>query len=104
LDWDATQEITAPGKYRLSLDYTEGKNGLTIQWAALLEDGKEIAKDSHIGFTGTSSRAAKARDWNYFFDLPTFKKGTRYTVQASVAGKGGNDSKGVVFLEKETAK
>lgn len=104
LEWDVTQEITGPGKYRLSFDYTGGKNGLAIQWAALLNDGKKIAKDVHTGFTGTSSRAMKARAWNYFFDVPAFKKGTQYTVQAAVFGEGGNDSKGVVFLGKQTAK
>jgi hexosaminidase len=104
LEWDATQEITAPGKYRLSLDYTGGKNGLTIQWAALLEDGREISRDAHAGFTGTSSRAMKARDWNYFFNLPAFKQDAQYMVRAVVVGDSGNDSKGVVFLGEETAK
>ncbi len=103
LEWDATQEITAPGKYRLSLNYTGGKNGLSIERASLLENGRRVAEDSHVGFTGTSSRAEKARDWNYFFKLPAFKKDARYAVQVSVAGEGGNDSRGVVFLGTEPA-
>lgn len=102
LEWDATQEITAAGKYRLSLNYMEGKNGLKIKWAALSEDGKEISRDIHPGFTGTSSRSGvRSRDWNYFFDLPAFKPGAQYTVQVSVAGEGGTNSAGVVFLGAE---
>jgi hexosaminidase len=104
LEWDATREIGAPGAYRLSLDFTSGKDPLTIQWAALLENGREIARDAHIGFTGTSSRAVRARDWNYFFDLPDFRKGARYAVKVSVAGGESNDSTGVVFLGREQAR
>lgn len=104
LEWIATQEITAPGKYRLSLNYTGGKNGLSIKWAALLEDGHKIVVDAHVGFTGTSSRAVEAHDWNYYFDLPNFRKGARYAIQVSVAGEGGNNSRGVVFLGKETTR
>lgn len=104
LNWDATHVITAPGKYRLSLDFSSGKNPITIRWAALLENGKETAKDAHTGFTGTASRAVKARDWNYFLDLPTYTKGARYTVRVSVVGDGGNDSSGVAFLGKDAGK
>jgi hexosaminidase len=104
LHWSATRAITAPGKYRLSLNYTGGTNGLTIHWAALLEDGRRISRDTHAGFTGTSLRAMKGSDWNYFFDLPILRKGAQYTVQVSAGGEGGNDSRGVVFLGKETAR
>jgi hexosaminidase len=96
LEWDATPVITEPGRYRLSLDYTDGKSGLKIKWAALLEDGHEIFRDTHAGFTGT--RSVKAGEWNYFLDLPAFKPGARYTVRVSAAGEDGNHSSGVVFL------
>ncbi|HKI67973.1 MAG TPA: hypothetical protein VKA67_00155, partial [Verrucomicrobiae bacterium] len=95
-----TKEITAPGKHRLSFNFSSGKNALNIAWAALLQDGKEITRDAHAGFTGTSSRSVKANDWNYFLDFPAAKNGARYTVRASVTGDGGNDSSGVVFLGK----
>ena len=63
--------MLAPGKVRLSLDYLRGKDGLKIDWAALLENGHEIVRDEHSGFTATSrSKGPKARDWNYFFDVP----------------------------------
>jgi hexosaminidase len=102
LEWNATKAITAPGKYRLSLNYMKGKNGLQIKWVALLENGHEIDRDIHPGFTGTTLRGnLMAYDWNYFFDLPTFKQGARYTIQTSTIGNGGNDSSGVVFLEKK---
>ncbi|HVU28439.1 MAG TPA: beta-N-acetylhexosaminidase [Verrucomicrobiae bacterium] len=102
LEWDVTPEITATGKYRLSMNYTEGKNGLNIKWVVLLENGHKIVTDAHVGFTGTSK--LHAHDWNYFFELPAFKKGSRYMVQASVTGEGGNDSHGVVYLGKELTK
>jgi hexosaminidase len=104
LEWDVTQEITAPGKYRLSLDFSSGKNPLTIQWAALLENGREMVKDGHTGFTGTASRAEMARDWNYFFDLPAYTKEARYTVRVSLVSDGGNDSRGIACLGKVAGK
>ena len=104
LEWDATKEITAPGQYRLSLNYIKGKSGLKIEWAALLEDGHEIVRDAHRGFTGTRLRSGvRSRDWNYYFDLPANKNGARYTIQALVTGEGGNDSSGVVFLGQNLA-
>jgi hexosaminidase len=102
LEFDATNAITGPGKYRLSLDYTGGRNALTIAWAAVLEDGREMARDAHPGSTGTSR--TQARDWNYYFDLPVLKDGARHTVRVSVTGEGGHDSQGVVFLARETAR
>ncbi|HSY43669.1 MAG TPA: glycoside hydrolase family 88 protein, partial [Candidatus Acidoferrum sp.] len=101
LSWDATREINIPGRYRLSLDCGVGKDDLKIKWAKLLEGDQVIASDIHTGFTGTSR--LRARDWNYFFDVPAYTKGARYTVQVSVAGEGGSDSSGVAFLGDRTA-
>jgi len=86
------------------LDYSKGKGGLIIQWAALLENGHEVARDTHAGFTGTSSsrdtmnRDVMARDWNYFFDLPVFRQGAHYAIEASVTTEKGGGSSGLVFL------
>ena len=59
-------EGTKPANlFRVSLNYTEGKAGLKIEWAALLEDGRELLRDSHVGYTGARPRdREKARDWN----------------------------------------
>jgi hexosaminidase len=100
LAWQIPPSAINPGKCRLSLNYTQGRAGLKISWAALLENGHEILRDAHTGFTGAKPRdAQKARDWNYYLDLPAAKPGAKYTVEAAVTGVGGTDSSGVVFLD-----
>lgn len=100
LEWAVPPQILAAGKLRLSLNYTQGRNGLKIGWAALLENGHEIARDTHEGWAGAGyNRPVKARDWNYFLDLPAVKPDARYTVQVSASGADGTNSSGVVFLD-----
>jgi hexosaminidase len=52
LEWDVPSRKLAPGKYRLSMDYTRGKNSLRIHWAALMENGRKVACDTHEGLAG----------------------------------------------------
>lgn len=102
LEWDATPAVTTPGKYRLSLNFLKGSHSLKINSAALLADGREVARDTHVGYTGTGSREGIiATDWNYYFSLPSVNKGARYTVRAEVAGTGGKECSGVVWLGAE---
>jgi len=91
--WDATEHIKGKGEYQVTLDYTKGAHGLVIHWVALLQDDKEVARDTHPGFTGFEKK-----NITYKLNLPVWKKGARYTIQAHVAGAGGNDSYGDVFL------
>ncbi len=87
-----TKDVTAAGKARVSLDYTAGACGIDIAWVALLEDGREIGRDTHDGFTGASPRQPV-----YTLDVPAPKAGAHYTLRAQVAGSGGTDSTGNVF-------
>jgi hexosaminidase len=92
LEWDVTKNVTAAGKCAVSLEYTAGACGIDIAWVALLEDDKEIARDTHDGFTGSSPRKPV-----YSLDIPAPKAGAHYTLRAMVAGSGGTDSAGNVF-------
>ena len=104
LEWAVPPQIVEPGQYRLSLNYTQGKHGLKIDWAALLENGQEIVRDTHEGLAGAGyNRPVKARDWNYFLTLPAVKPGAEYAVRVSVSGAGGTNSTGVVFLDPPAA-
>lgn len=94
LEWDVTKNVTAAGKGRVSLDYTEGAHGIDIAWVALLEGDREISRDTHAGFTGSNPRQSV-----YTLDVPAPKPGARYTLRALVAGAGGTDSTGSVSWE-----
>jgi len=91
LAWDVTGRIAGAGQYHVTLEYSRGNHGLNIVSAALLEDGREIARDAHPGFAG-----AEPRDPVYILDLPALKPGAKYTLQADAAGAGGTDSSGTV--------
>ena len=62
--------------------------------AALLEDGKEISRDAHAGFSGSSDAGPRRPD--YLLDVPAPKPGSHYTLRAQVVGNGGTDSQGDV--------
>lgn len=94
LEWDVTTNVTAAGKSRVSLDYTKGAHGIDIAWVALIEDGREVSRDTHAGFTGSNPRQPA-----YTLDVPVPKPGARYTIRAQVAGGGGTDSSGTVNWE-----
>jgi hexosaminidase len=91
LEWNVTPQFTAAGKVQVSFNYTRGKCGLDVLWVALLEDGQEITRDAHIGFT-TGGKSA-----DYTLELPGPKAGAKYTVRAQVSAGGGEDSSGKVF-------
>jgi hexosaminidase len=92
MEWDVTAKVTAAGKASVNFEYTDGVHGLDIAWAALLEDGNEISRDTHDGFTGGSPRKPA-----YTLAVPAPKPGARYTLRASVAGDGGTDSHGNIL-------
>jgi len=92
LDWPITGSVTNAGEITASFCWKSGANGLDIAWAALLENGFEIDRDTHAGFTGASpTRPA------YVLRLPALRPGASYTLRASVAARGGTDSAGVVY-------
>jgi hexosaminidase len=98
LEWDVTKNVTAAGNCAVSLEFTSGACGIDIAWVALLEDDKEIARDTHNGFTGSSPRKPV-----YSLDIPAPKPGAHYTLRAQVAGSGGTDSAGSVFWDLKPA-
>jgi hexosaminidase len=92
LTWDITASVTGPGEIDVSFCWKTGANGLDIAWAAVLENGVEIDRDTHAGFTGvTPTRPA------YVLRLRTWRRGATYTLAASVQGRGGTNSSGVVY-------
>ena len=95
LTWDISSSVTTPGEVNVSFCWKSGANGLDIAWAALLENGVEIDRDTHAGFTynGTVTTNRPA----YVLRLPARRPGATYTLAASVQGRGGINSTGIVY-------
>ena len=92
--YDITPHVSSSGEIDVSFYYTSGANGLDIHWAALLENGVEIDRDSFAGFAGTSYNALPV----YVLHLARFKPGATYAVRASVTAHGGTATAGTVYL------
>jgi hexosaminidase len=75
--------------------YAKG-SGLPINSIALLEDGKEVARDGHAGYAARNPSKPV-----YILNLPTVKENAKYTLQASL---GKADSFGTVTLLFEPKK
>jgi alpha-N-acetylglucosaminidase len=99
-DWDATQHVGGPGTYQVLFQYTGGSHRLDIEWAALLRDGQEVARDAHPGTTGERNEGNR-----YQLDVKgETSGGGHYTLRARVKSAGGVDSNGVVYLKKQPSK
>ena len=53
LEYDVSHLVWKPGNYRAISKWMTGRDGLTIEGAELLLDGRMIDQDLHPGFTGT---------------------------------------------------
>ena len=93
MQWDITTNVTSSGQINLSFVWSSGTNGLDIAWAALLENGIEIDRDTHAGWA-TSAPTNSV----YNLRLPQRKRSATYQIQSSVAGRGGTNSSGKIFL------
>lgn len=81
------------GEYLISPCYTKGNHAVNIEWVALLEDGKEISRDTHPGQSGCCNVAN-----SYTIKRCAKKPGARYQVRIKLQGQGGQDTHGDVCL------
>lgn len=95
LEWDLTGQVDGPGTYELIFFYTKGACAVEIEWAALLEDGREVSRDTHLGWSG-----ANKRDILYRLSLADFDPERSYTLRARLVSKGGTDSTGDVRIRR----
>jgi len=93
LEWDISRIVKAQGYYLITLRHDEGENGIVAEWAALMENGREIARDTHYGTTGKRNE-----DQNYRLAVKSPKKDAKYTLTVGLRTEGGTDSKGTVLL------
>ncbi len=76
--------------------YLKGEHGVAIDWVALLEDGKEIARDTHHGWSGYGKDNIV-----YTLQVPARKPDAVYTIKAGIDCHLGTDSTGDVLIRKQ---
>ena len=95
--WDATRFVRQAGEYEVILAYQSGRDGVYIDWVALLEDGQELFRDEHKGWSG-----ATKMDHAYVLKIARIKPDAKYTLQAQLwIPNGGADSRGTVSIVRK---
>jgi len=97
LEWNITAEVKQPGPLDVALVYQHGQHALQIQSVSLLEDGREIGRDEHLGLTG-----ALHEKNTYRLRVAAMKAGATYTLRARIRTNGGTDSYGDVLVVTAT--
>lgn len=95
LEWDVSAAVKAAGPHEVLLMYEQGAHGVAMDWVALFEDGREIARDAHHGFSGYMKE-------NIVYTLPVaeWKPGAKYTIKAGFDCHLGRESTGNVYMRK----
>lgn len=94
-EFDLTKELTAPGIWRATFQFTSGAHAVDVSDAEILINGQSVARDAHPGHAG-----GQHRDNTWRFEIPTIPTGAKVTLRAKVKGDGGNDSRGTIVLTK----
>lgn len=94
VEWSLGDRLKKTGKIEVALVYKKGAQAIDIQSVALYENGKEISKDTHSGFSGGS-----LKNISYEVVLKKFNPSAKYTVKAVIKGSGGTDSYGEVKVQ-----
>jgi alpha-N-acetylglucosaminidase len=92
---DVTKGIKDEGDYEITFIYQSGGKRLEIEWVALLVNGNEIMRDSHLAWAGSPVKA------NTFKVNPgAMVLNGKYEIRAKVRTDGGNTSNGIITLRK----
>jgi hypothetical protein len=96
LTWTVTPFVTNSGDINLDFHYASGNNAINIFSVTLLANNVQVDTDNtgYVAFAGLSAKALP-----YFvLHLKTYQPGAVYTIQATVAGVGGSNSSGNVYM------
>ncbi|CAH0165085.1 MULTISPECIES: family 20 glycosylhydrolase [unclassified Pedobacter] len=94
IEWDVSKKTYANGRIIAGFYYTSGANFMQIKKVELLENGKIVALDEHIGTADKFRGTHKTKSFLYHLQLNNYNPKAKYILRASVKGINGIDSKG----------
>ena len=97
LEFDISSELTSPGIWRATFQYTGGAHAVNISGVELMMNGAVVSHDDHAGHAGSQN---DNNTWR--FVVPTVPTGAKATLRAKIAGDGGTDSNGTIVMRKST--
>lgn len=96
ISFNVTDKITHTGKFTATFLHQSGSSALKIHSVKLYEGNKEVAADTHEGWTGQQNT-----DNVYHLDLKKYRTQLdSYTLKAEVSGASSDDSKGVMIFKR----
>jgi hexosaminidase len=94
IEWDVTKKTYTNGRITVGFYYTSGANFMEIKKVELLENGKVVAQNEHIGTADKFRGTHKTKSFLYNLQLNNYNPKAKYTLRASVKGISGTDSNG----------
>jgi hypothetical protein len=94
---DVSKVMTDEGDYEITFTYQSGGQRLEIEWVALLVNGNEIMRDTHLAWAGDP-----AKDNIFRLNPGAMVFNGSYGIRAKVRTAGGNDSNGIITLRKQS--
>ncbi len=90
---DVTNTMTTNGQYIVSFMYTKGGHGIVVRDVALFEGNKEIARDTHEGFSGYEKRNVQ-----YRLKVDQFNDKAKYSLRIKFDNGSKLDSNGNIYM------
>ncbi|SDD73704.1 beta-N-acetylhexosaminidase [Pedobacter soli] len=94
LSWDVTKKTYANGRITAGFFYTSGANFMEIRKVELLQDGKAVAQDEHVGIADKFRGTNKVKTFLYHLQLNRYNPKAKYELRAEVKGIKGTESYG----------
>ena len=95
LEFDLSSELTTPGIWRATFQFTGGAHAVSISNVELCVNGVSVSKDPHVGRAG-----GQHKDNTWRFTVPNLPNNAKVILRAKLAGDGGTDSNGTITLQK----
>lgn len=92
--WQATGLINKNAKYRVTFVYTSGNMRLDTDWVEILKNDQVIHRIKRHEHTNSRQQSS------YDFVIKEYETGASFKVRAGIYGDAGNDSNGLVFIQK----
>lgn len=95
LEFDLSPELTTPGIWRATFQFTQGTHAVNISDVELLVNGTSVSSDPHTGRAG-----GQHKDNTWRFEVAKVPQRAKVTLRAKLTGDGGKDSNGTITLQK----
>lgn len=93
---DASPWLKTPGNYLVTFRYRKGSSALTIRKVAVVQDGRELAADTHDGWTGDQNQ-----NNTYQLKARTLQPDKPVSLVMEVEPASGADSSGDIEIRRE---